>query len=278
MDESMKLEKVIDKEFENSERERSFKMEKNTPDMSLINVFLYREVDRLESEFDESYHEMQEELSKDKISAVVIRTNLSKMEKVLKNWKGQQNIVKFYDADAVSVHLPDFRSLMNEQETKYRNIEQKYQDIKSQAQATDDEYHTKEERILRAFGNFSRHSDAEYEKYKNFMDSFKKLSMRKKKALRNELEALTADISLLEKENREFVREFEEFSNHYVVTDRCKKAEEACRDLCPKTYNWKEDCMEQQQAFVEAKKKRKDKILSILLLLYFILLIYNHLK
>ena len=67
MDESMKLEKVIDKEFENSERERSFKMEKNTPDMSLINVFLYREVDRLESEFDESYHEMQEELSKDKI-------------------------------------------------------------------------------------------------------------------------------------------------------------------------------------------------------------------
>lgn len=34
MDESMKLEKVIDKEFENSERGRTFKMEKIIPDMS----------------------------------------------------------------------------------------------------------------------------------------------------------------------------------------------------------------------------------------------------
>ena len=89
------------------------------------------------------------------------------------------------------------------------------------------------------------------------------------------MEALTADISLLEKENREFVREFEEFSNHYVVTDQCKRAEEACRDLCPKTYSWKEDCMEQQQAFIEAKKKRKDKILGILILVLFFLALMN---
>ena len=51
---------------------------------------------------------------------------------------------------------------------------------------------------------------------------------------------------LLEKESRLFLGEFEKISNYYPVTEQFRREEEFCRDLCSKTYSWKEDCIEQQ--------------------------------
>ena len=78
-------------------------------------------------------------------------------------------------------------------------------------------------------------------KYKNFMDSYRPISFRKKQTKREELDALVTDIRLLEKESRLFLGEFEKVSNYYPVTDQFKREEEFCRDLCSKTYSWKED-------------------------------------
>lgn len=117
----------------------------------------------------------------------------------------------------------------------------------------DMEYLITEKRILGAFENFCIHSDEEYIKYKNFMDSYRPISFRKKQTKREELDALVTDIRLLEKESRLFLGEFEKVSNYYPVTDQFKREEEFCRDLCSKTYSWKEDCIEQQKILEQQK-------------------------
>ncbi len=240
----------------------------NVPDLSFVTEFLYRDVDKLVAEFDENEQRFRRELSQNRISINNLQTGLYKMDKTLKAWKGKQTIINSYDTSAIMEHFRDFERLMERQAQMYREAERRYAVAQKETNERKLDRDNMERKVASAYSEFAKHVVTIEGEYRNYMDTFQQMPGKLRFGA---LEEVVMKLEQLHSESLQFVHEFSNVTEKYMVTEDFAEITDKCRSAHNNISDWYYDAKDLYDAASRMKQKSKGRKIKFLIFLGIVL-------